>query len=358
MTFLRNVLHDLVEKRLWPVAVALLIALVAVPIVLGGGGSDPDAGDDVALVPPTPAPAAPTTVAADKVVKLAEDATTDKVERKGKLIDPFVQHHQPKGGAEDDASAESSTTSTTATVQDAVDTATSVVSSLGSLGSPGGSSSSGGTSAPATTPAATKPKATSDADDKDLYRVSLKFGEDGAMKTYKDIRRLTPLPSADDPFFVFLGVSEDKKSAVFLVSSDAEPTGDGTCRPSNDECSQVVMQEKDLEFFELQTATAGLVQYQLEVTAITKGKAKTSATAAKIRARESAAGRDYLREVMADTPERLDGWSFSKASGLLDYAGAAREDVAHVPAAVARAASGESADEPATVLTVPVTPEG
>ncbi|QEC49375.1 hypothetical protein FSW04_18565 [Baekduia soli] len=35
MSFLRNVLHDLVEKKLWPVSVALLIALVAVPVVVG-----------------------------------------------------------------------------------------------------------------------------------------------------------------------------------------------------------------------------------------------------------------------------------------------------------------------------------
>jgi hypothetical protein len=226
-------------------------------------------------------------------------------------------------------------------------------SGSGSGGPGGGAPSTGGT----TTHDTTKPK--SDEDEKDLYRVSLKFGEEGAMKTFKDIKRLTPLPSADNPLFVFLGVTEDKKSAVFLVSSDAEPTGDGTCKPSNEDCAQVLMQKDDLQFFELQTATAGVIQYQLELTAITKGKAKTTATAAKLRARESAAGRDYLREVMATEPERLSGWSFSKAEGvLLHDESAVREDHAHVPAAVARAASGASAEEPATVLTVPVTPEG
>lgn len=353
MTFLRNVLHDLVEKRLWPVAVALLVALVAVPIVLGGGGADDGDGAEVALTPPTPAPAAPTAVAADKVVKLAEDTSTDEVERKGKLIDPFVQHHQPKA-QKDDASAG---TSTTQTVQDAVSTATNVVSGLGSIGSSGGSSPSVSTPSVDTTPAP-KPAPKKDTDDKDLYRVSLKFGEDGAMKTYKDIPRLTPLPSANNPFFVFLGVTDDKKSAVFLVSSDADVTGDGTCKPSPEECAQVVLQDKDLEFFDVQTSTAGTVQYQLEITAITKGKAKTSATAAKLRVRESAAGRDVLREIMAFEPERLQGWSFSKSTGLLGYDGDAAKDVAHLPAAVARAASGAPAEEPATVLTVPTGTEG
>ena len=39
MPFLKNIGHDLIEKRLWPVAVLLVLALVAVPVVLGGGSA-------------------------------------------------------------------------------------------------------------------------------------------------------------------------------------------------------------------------------------------------------------------------------------------------------------------------------
>src|SRR3954471_12265374 len=96
MSFLRNVLHDLIEKRLWPVAIALVAALVAVPIVLGGSS---DAGTT------TPVPVADASTAnglsthrdaarAD-VVSLEEQAA-GKVERSGAVKDPFVQHHQPK----------------------------------------------------------------------------------------------------------------------------------------------------------------------------------------------------------------------------------------------------------------------
>src|ERR1700754_1583028 len=96
MSFLRNVLHDLVEKRLWPVAVALVAALVAVPIVLGGQR-------DAATVAPTVADAPATTAngladhrdaARAQVVSLEEQAA-GKVSRPGKVHDPFVQHHQP-----------------------------------------------------------------------------------------------------------------------------------------------------------------------------------------------------------------------------------------------------------------------
>ena len=41
MTFLRNIGADLVEKRLWPVAVALLVALVAIPALLGSSAKEP-----------------------------------------------------------------------------------------------------------------------------------------------------------------------------------------------------------------------------------------------------------------------------------------------------------------------------
>jgi hypothetical protein len=344
VSFLRNVLHDLVEKRLWPVAVALLIALIAVPVVLGGSSSGADSGaDDLAAAPAAPATARPASLTADQVVKLADaPAGNEPVERKGKVLNPFVQHHQPKPPKAED---------TAGSVSNA---ANDLVSNLGNLGGP---SPGGGSPVPVTsTPA--PPATTPNADDKDTYRVSLKFGEDGAMKTYKNIARLTPLPSADNPFFIFLGISEDKKSAVFLVSSDAEPTGDGTCRPSNDDCAQVVMQKHDLEFFELQSGTAGVVQYQLEITGISKGEAKTTATAAKLRARESGAGRDYLRQVMAEDPDRLSGWDFSKKLGLLVEKESVSEDVANVPAAVARAASGEAPEGTATVMTVPVGADG
>ena len=66
------------------------------------------------------------------------------------------------------------------------------------------------------------------------YVADLRFGQADSMKTLRDVARLTPLPSASNPFFVFLGVKEDGKTLVFLVSSDAKATGDGTCKPSNE----------------------------------------------------------------------------------------------------------------------------
>jgi hypothetical protein len=340
MTFLRNVLHDLVEKKLWPVAIALVVALIAVPVVLGGGSSDATAGD--AATQAATGLEGHRDVARAAVVSLEEQAT-GKVARDGATRNPFSQHHQPK--AEQVVSA-------------AIEKAKTLVT--GGSGSSAGGSSSGGGTAPATTPstgggstpstgggttpAKSKPK--SDATAEDTYHVTLKFGEAGSEKTYKNVARLTPLPSSTNPFFVFLGLKDDGKTAVFLISADAVPSGDGVCRPNAENCETVELKKGDVEFFDLQTGTAGVVQYQLDLNSIDTGKATTKASAARAHTRESKAGREYLRAVMAAEPDLLEAWDYSSRLGLLvDRSGQlASGDVAHLPAGVADAADGDAPD--------------
>src|SRR3954471_20912002 len=57
MSFFKNVWADLVERKLWPVAVGLVVALVAVPVALGRSGGS--ASEDAAA-PATVAPASGT----------------------------------------------------------------------------------------------------------------------------------------------------------------------------------------------------------------------------------------------------------------------------------------------------------
>jgi hypothetical protein len=336
MSFLKNVLHDLVEKRLWPVAIALVAALVAVPIVLGGSSSN--AGAPVADVADVTTPNGLVNhrdVARGQVVSLEEQAA-GKVERSGKVRDPFVQHHQPKPVK---VKVVATTTPKTA------------ASTQGGSTSP--STSTGGsnpfaTPSPTTTPQ--KPETTS----VDTYRVKLSFGEVGAMKSYDNVARLTPLPSSDNPFFVYLGLADDQKSAIFLINADAVPNGDGSCKPSHDDCQQIVLRAGDTEFFDLQSGTAGVVQYQLDLKSIKKYKAASKASAAKAHARESKAGRETLRELVATDPTALASWDFSKNLGLLVQKDpATTPDVANVPSTVAGVADGTAVQQTSTVLTVP-----
>jgi hypothetical protein len=357
MTFLRNVVHDLIEKRLWPVAIGLIVALIAVPIVLGGKSDAGTTPASVAAVPTTPNGLANHRDAARGQVISLEDQAAGKVVREGKLRNPFVQHHVPK---KVDVNAGTAVTTAAKSLADAL-----------GAGSSGTSSSSTGGSSPTpttttktdtTTPkTTTAPKTTTtpkaDANAADTYRVALKFGESGAEKTYADVARLTPLPSSDNPFFVYLGLKDDLKTAIFLVDADAVPSGDGICQPSPEDCEQIELKKGDIEFFDLQSGTAGVVQYQLELTSISRQAAASKASASRAHARESKAGREYLRQLVADNPDALASWDYSKSLGLLvEKDPVAQPDVANVPAPVADAADGQAVEQTSTVLTVPATP--
>jgi hypothetical protein len=334
MSFFKNVLHDLVEKRLWPVAIALVAALVAVPIVLGGSSASTGApAVDVAAVTPSNGLADHRDVARGKVISLEEQAA-GKVERSSskKIRDPFVQHHKPKP------------------VKLAVATSPANTPAAGSQSGSTPSTGGSGVTTPTTTAPTVAPKSAS----VDTYRVKLSFGEVGAMKSYDNVARLTPLPSSDNPFFVYLGLADDQKSAIFLINADAVPNGDGSCKPSGDDCQQIVLRAGDTEFFDLQSGTAGVVQYQLDLKSIKKYKAASKASAAKAHARESRAGRETLRELIADDPAALDSWDFSKSLGLLVQKDPeTTPDVANVPSTVAGAADGAAVQQTSTVLTVP-----
>jgi hypothetical protein len=334
MSFLKNVLHDLVEKRLWPVAIALVAALVAVPIVLGGSssGTDDPAADVAAVTASDNGLANHRDVARGKVISLEEQAA-GKVERStGKIRDPFVQHHQPKP------------------IKLKITEAPKTAAATGGTSTPSGATGDTTPTAPTVPVTTQKPESTS----VDTYRVKLSFGEVGAMKSYDNVARLTPLPSSDNPFFVYLGLADDQKSAIFLINADAEPNGDGSCKPSREDCQQIVLRAGDTEFFDLQSGTAGVVQYQLDLKSIKKYKAPSKVSAAKAHARESRAGRETLRELIADDPAALDSWDFSKSLGLLVQKDPeTTPDVANVPATVAGAADGAAVQQTSTVLTVP-----
>ena len=174
------------------------------------------------------------------------------------------------------------------------------------------------------------------------------------MKSYDNVARLTPLPSSDNPFFVYLGLADDQKSAIFLINADAEPNGDGSCKPSHDDCQQIVLRAGDTEFFDLQSGTAGVVQYQLDLKSIKKYKAASKASAAKAHARESRAGRETLRELVADRPGRAGALGLLQEPGPPGSEGPeTTPDVANVPATVAGAADGAAVQQTSTVLTVP-----
>jgi hypothetical protein len=326
MSAVRGLLRDLVERKLWPVAVLLVVAAVAVPIYLGRASSD-DAGAPL----PATNQQADAAKASKAAVSIEDPAANDS--RPGGVRNPFKQLHVPKPPA-------SPTSGTTP------DPAADQPSSSGGSGSdgsqppldPGGSGGTGGSDKPTPKPAA---------DPLDVYHLSLRFGraEAAHLTTYHDVARLSPLPTADNPFFVYTGVLKDGKTAVFLLSSDATATGDGHCNPSPKVCQTIEVKEGDTEFFDL-TVNGQAVQYQLDVVRVFKKGASSAVAAAASHERHSNAGADLLRKAHTVGSSSFKGaaaYRWLPDSGLLvrtPQHGKARASVNGAAAASAADAAG------------------
>jgi hypothetical protein len=328
MPFLKNIGHDLVEKRLWPIALLLVVALVAVPVLLGGGSSPtPAAGSTAALGGAAGSGQSP--------VSLDTTGGQERAyARGGKVRNPFKQPKVKSAGVP----------ATTGTP-----TSGGGQSTAGSAG--GGATTPGGT--PGTTspttpgPGTTSPSPTRP-DSLDTFRLTLRFGSAGNLRTIRDLARLSPLPSADSPFFVYLGVLQDAKTAVFLISSDVKATGDGKCRPSVSDCQTIEVKEGDTEFFDI-AGSAHDVQYEMDLLHLDRTSATqkqmTAAAARTAAARHSKAGAAMLRQAHADQKSSfggVDGYRWLPGRGVLTRvpAGAKASSAATGSRAAARALPG------------------
>jgi hypothetical protein len=269
---------------------------VAVPLLLGGGGQTPA---------PAPAASAAATAAAGGTAQAAVSlstptTTTTPKYRPGPVRNPFVQHKVPAAP--------------TTTAQAPPAPASSAPSTP--VGTP--SIGSGGSSLPVTPIVPGSGGGKRDNTVADVWHVNLRFGEAGNQKTRHDIPRLTPLPSETDPFFIFMGVLSDGKTAVFLISSDATATGDGKCTPSDTQCDTIEMRAGDTEYFDGAEGTAGVKQYELDLLKVFHGTAKGKAAAAKAARRVSSGGKNVIKELKADGDQTGMGrYIWSSKRGVL-----------------------------------------
>jgi hypothetical protein len=316
MSAVRNLVNDLVDRRLWPVALALLGALVAVPVMLGGGSKAP------ASAPAAPLAAAAGTAApnAQAAVSLTQPSTsTNPTYRPGPVRNPFAQHKVP-------APATTNPAPTPAPSAPSVPAAPSIPSGGGVpvITTPIVPGSGGGKR---------------DATETNVWRVNLRFGEAGDQKTHKDIPRLSPLPSATDPFFIFLGVLADGKTAVFLISSDTTATGDGKCKPTPEQCDTIEMRAGDTEFFDVAQGNAGVTQYELDLLKVFKNTVKGKAAGAKAASRVSKDGQDVVKELKAEGNQTgMGNYIWSAKRGVL-----VRKHHLHAAATATSASTGQSA---------------
>ena len=281
-TFAKEVYKDLDDRHMLIPAIVLVVAIVAVPFLLGGGSST-----DSAPVPPA-ADAAPASMTGSEEVEpvvLADvPGLRDYRERLDRFDarDPFVQ--QMTG------SSKSSTDSTTEGTGSGTDTSSSSSSSSTS-------SSSSSSTPPATDTGSTGTGGTTPTEPElKLIEITLdvKVGKPGKAKVLEDVKPLTLLPGRETPVVQYVQGDVAATKAGFILSPKVITSeGDGKCDPGRNDCEFLVMKKGDVQFFEYGDR---LKTFKLEILAINRRviDADEASKAARRAARASQASANFV----------------------------------------------------------------
>jgi hypothetical protein len=226
MNLITNTWRQLIRRRLWPIALLLVAALVAVPMKLA---KKPEAA------PPVPAAAIAKAEQAEAeakpVVQLKTTSETSGKQRRrvlGQAKDPFAPAPLPKK-----KKAKAAATATPAPTEAPSDS-----------GSAGGGSSAPPSSAPAApkVPTVTLPKG----------MLKVRFGptdsDTAAELPTFFINRLEPIPNTTTPVLVFEGTRDNGRSALFSIPGDVTAVGDGKCDPTPQDCAELKLRAGQTEF--------------------------------------------------------------------------------------------------------------
>jgi hypothetical protein len=249
MSVITHTLRQLLQRKLLPVAVLLVAALVAVPMVLAKE--------------PAVAPAAPAAKAQEGLpatfVSAVDEATTEGTEPHrvlGEVKDPFEPAALPKAKKKKKAKKAATAKAESTPAPD---------SSSGGAPAPG-SAAPPVAPAPTATPTPTAP----------LYSIKVRFGmveEAGAELPTETVTRLSVLPDEEKPVLVYRGVEDGGKVAIFELTGAVVAEGDGKCAPTPEDCQYLKLQAGETEFITVtDTGTETDAQYQLDLVRINSKK--------------------------------------------------------------------------------------
>lgn len=237
--FAKDLYRDLRDRRLLIPAIALVVALLAVPVLLS---------TDSPSAPPPPAPPPAEATAAQPAVLAETVGIRDYRERLEALKskNPFKQKFAlptPESvaladdGTGSDAGADAGTASLSAGT-----------TSSGSSVTP--DEPTAAPSDPASQPTQGTVKHTR----KLITRVvDVTLGPLGETKDFDNVKRTEVLPSREEPIVAYFGASANGKRAAFLISSSVVSSdGDGSCSPSPESCAFVTMKAGDQRYLHFQ----------------------------------------------------------------------------------------------------------
>ena len=220
-TFFIDLWQDLREKRLWPVAVGLLAAMAAVPVVL--------------FKPAGETPLPPTTAANSTIPELLPVVSVDSGPSRGSKLESFDQKNpfSPLKDLQQDATA-------TASAATAAESGASSGSSEGSpLGSAAGGSHGSGPGGPGGSGGTTT--------EYFRYTVDVSLGESGEKAAkIEGVKQTQLLPDGEAPLLAYMGLADDARTAVFFIIDPAySAQGEGKCRPKGDDCRFIYLGVND-----------------------------------------------------------------------------------------------------------------
>jgi hypothetical protein len=234
--FLLDLYYDLRERHLLPLVAVLVVAIVAVPIALGGssGGGSAPPPDGAAAIPGS----APEGEGAAVVVARSAPGLRDYRRRLQHLVakDPFKQQYVAAEEAGAVPATPGATGGETGSGEEGGATAPPEASPPAE---PGGGEGGGGNP-----PATPELKYYSYAIDVRVVPVSANGVPSKAEPTVRrNLPELTMLPGRKTPAVVFIGPSADAKKAVVLVSNDVQAIfGDAVCVVGGDSCELLALE--------------------------------------------------------------------------------------------------------------------
>jgi hypothetical protein len=302
MSFVHAIVNDLREKRLWPVAAALLAAIVAVPILL----SKP-ASKQPPYVPPVPVQVGASQTARVPVITV-EAATAPNALTGISKRDPFTQQKLAPPTTSSTSSAAASTTTTSpaaaagsssssvsgpTTVAAAPTTPSPAPTAPVATTTPAQSTQPAPTPSPSSTP--THPVA--GLKSTEAYHVTVAISNaSGGFDTIDPVRRLSPLPSRSEPLLIELGVLQGGRHVLFAVQPGTAVSGPGSCTPGPVDCQILSLAPNQTEHVSAPSSAGASVT----VTAITKDGYPSVAAATAARRAVATAGQDLLRRSTLD----------------------------------------------------------
>lgn len=301
MNPVRRLFTDLVEKRLWPIALALLVTAVAIPVLIGGGGS--------AGVPDPVAPPEPVAASATPAVQLVGPPAVRS--RKGAIIDPFRRSKATKAAAEPSTQQASGTPASSA--------AAPVVASGGS------SDAKSHAAKPAPSkPAPSKRKALAAIDPavalaaRSSYQTVVRLARPTGVGE-RALARLAVLGNAANPALQYIGVSSSASRAIFVLGPNATADGDPAACVVADPCRAIALRQGDKLGIDVVGEGSVVRHYELEVTRVRPLRMPSAKRARAWRKRVDAAGPAVLKLLAHDatTAAVLERLKYAPSTGTV-----------------------------------------